>query len=226
MTPRALLSSAGIFSLVLAVSGGCDRREETASQRAPRVVGSSAELFALDDAGTAKDEHVVRELVGDWTAPAAIETVRPPPRKVKRVEAAPIDAPPKDEVVAQEPALPPPSPPPPSPVNPAPAERRVPTPQAKGETTWQTLPDQRNPRADAINVSVAIGTIAVGMGSATATGDNSPGARAFAIGSLGVGVVSLSTALVLYLTEPSPKPGTKTSGVTVTPGVLGLRGTF
>ena len=229
MTPRALLSWAGIFSLVVLVNGGCDRREEIPAQRAPRVVGSSAELFAADDAGTGKNERIVRELVGDWTPPAATETVRPPPpRKAKHVERVPIA--PKEEVVAEQPAQPLPAPSPsspPSPVVTAPVERRAPAAQAKAENTWQTLPERRSPRTDAINVSVAIGTIAVGMGSAAVAGDNtSTGARSFAIGSLGVGVLSLSTALVLYLTEPEPKAATKTSGVTVTPGVLGLRGTF
>lgn len=220
MTPKAVLSWAGIFSLVAFVGGGCDRREETPLQRAPHVVGSSAELFALDDAGTSKDEHVTRELVGDWTPPAAIETVRPPPpRRAKHVERAPTA--PKEEVVVEER---------PQQTQQAQALPSAAAPEAPANPVkWQTMPEPSHARTDAINASIAIGTIAVGIGSAAVSGDNpSTGARAFAIGSLGVGILGLSTALVLYLTEPEPKTAAKakTSGITVTPGVLGLRGTF
>lgn len=215
MTPRALLSWAGIFSITVAISGGCGQNEETAAERAPRVVDSSAELFALDDAGT-KDERVTHELVGDWTPPAAIETVRPSTRvRANRPEAAP-----KAEVVLEQP-------PPAIAEPPPPPERRVlptkPSVPAKAEPSWQTMPERRGSHETAINVSVAIGAVAVGLGGATAAGDGTPGQSAFAIGALGVGIVSFSTALVLHLTEPEPKPATKT-GVTMTP--LGVRGTF
>ena len=226
MTPRALLSWAGIFSLVVAVAGGCDRREPTPAQRAPRVVGSSAELFALDEGGTAKDERVLRELVGDWTPPAAIETVRPRPRpapapsqKAKRVEVVRPNEEGIDETRPQE--EPAPTPPPRARTE---AKAR-PAETAKPEPRWQTLPAPRNARADAMNASIAIGAIAVGMGSAVAAGDGRTGDQTFAIGCLGVGVASFGTALVLYLTEPDAKPAATTArSVTVTP--LGVHGTF
>jgi hypothetical protein len=231
MTPRALRSWVGFFSLVVALSGGCGRREETPTQRAPNVVDSSAELFAVDDAGT-KNEGVTHELVGDWTPPAVIETARPPLPRAR--VAKKVDAPAKAEVVQVEPPVPS-QPPPPI----ASTERRVPPPApaqaAKAERNWQTVPapDVRGPYRTAIDVSVAVGAIAVGMGTtATASGDGAPGSTAFAIGALGVGVVSFSTALVLYLIEPAPpaKPNANANasarGVSLTPGLLGVRGTF